>query len=335
MHSLVFFERKNHTKKHFFKTFFCLLLTIFCLTKKVTAQSFGEQTRQEKIAIGLHTGFAGFLGDVASVRRSGSQIVPTVYWQELRPYASLSLQYSLNQRFTLQTFASYIVLKGDDKAIEYDEVYDSNWFLHYRNLNFTSNVLEIKTQLDIKALQYKFISNQILSLHFQLGLGAFYFNPKTTYFNSSTGRNDWVLLRNLGTEGQGLPSYPSRKKYNLFQVNIPLGSSIMFQINEAWKVGLEWSHRITFTDYIDDVSTEYVASDLFFEHYDTETAALASALSRRSVEIDADNEFGFVTEAGQIRGSSTYDDAYFTLGICLIKRLNARKDKGYHDCFGF
>ncbi|MGB1206810.1 MAG: hypothetical protein ACPG5B_14270 [Chitinophagales bacterium] len=335
MQSLVFFERKNSNNKHFSKVFFCLLLAVFTLTQRVTAQNFGEQTKNEKIAIGLHTGFSGFLGDLSIVNRNNSEIVPTVYWQLMRPYAGLSLQYTINQRFTLQVFGTYTILKSDDKAIEYDEVYDANWYLHYRNLNFTSNLLELKAQLDIKALQYKFISNRILSLHFHLGIGAFYFNPKTTYFNSSTGRNEWVFLRNLGTEGQSLPSYPSRKKYSLFQVNIPLGSSIMFQINEAWKVGLEWSHRITFTDYIDDVSTEYVASDLFFEHYDTETATLASALSRRSVEIDAANEFGFVTEAGQIRGRSTYDDAYFTLGICLVKRLNARKDKGYHDCFGF
>ena len=331
MYLRLFFEQKNRKCKTFLNGFCMFFLLFFCLKQPVQAQHFG----QEKMAIGVHTGFSGFVGDLASVRRSGSQIVPTVYWPLIRPYLGLSMQYPLSQRFTLNFFGTYTVLKGDDKHIKYDEVYSSNWYLHYRNLNFTSDLLELNAKIDIKTLQYKLISNQTLSLHFHVGIGAFYFNPKTTYFNSSTGRNDWIFLRNLGTEGQGLPSYPNRKKYSLLQVNVPIGSSIMFQINETWKVGLEWSHRLTFTDYIDDVSTEYVANDLFFEHYDTETATLASALSRRSVEIDATGEYALVTEAGQIRGSATYDDVYFTLGFCLVKQLKTGRDKGYQDCFGF
>ncbi len=107
------------------------------------------------------------------------------------------------------------------------------------------------------------------------GVGFFHFNPRAKY------NNEWVNLRNIGTEGQGLPQYPNRKKYFPVQVAIPLGIGIKYNYTRQISFSFEYGYRLTFTDYIDDVSKTYPDAKFFEEFYadKPETAEKAIALS--------------------------------------------------------
>ncbi len=72
---------------------------------------------------------------------------------------------------------------------------------------------------------------------------------------------EWVDLKPLRTEGQGL--IPGREEYKLTQLNIPMGIGVKYFLTETFHVSSEVLHRKTFTDYIDDVSTNYVDPDIF------------------------------------------------------------------------
>ena len=55
-----------------------------------------------------------------------------------------------------------------------------------------------------------------------------------------------------------MPEYPDRKPYKLTQVNIPLGVGLKYYASERINLSAEVLYRKTFTDYIDDVSHNYI-----------------------------------------------------------------------------
>ena len=102
------------------------------------------------------------------------------------------------------------------------------------------------------------------------GIGATYFNPQAKYQDS------WVSLRPLMTEGQSKP-------YSPIALTIPAGFGFRVGIGAQWRIGLEASYNVVFSDYLDDVSGNYLPRDQF-------TDPLALALSDRSFEVNPNDE---------------------------------------------
>lgn len=119
-----------------------------------------------------------------------------------------------------------------------------------RNLNFRSNIFEIQA-----AWEYHFLNSaeHRISPYVFGGLAYFHFNP---YTSDTIGRT--VFLKPFSTEGEGLPQYPNRKTYNLNQIAIPFGAGIDYKINCMFSIGVEFTERKLFTDYLDDVSKGYI-----------------------------------------------------------------------------
>lgn len=121
-----------------------------------------------------------------------------------------------------------------------------------RNLSFTSYVTD-----GFAALEYRLIRPDAFPVtpYVFAGVGFFNFNPFVTAIIDDNRQR--IFLQPLGTEGQGLPEYPDRKPYNLTQINIPFGGGLLWTIQDKWLIGAEVRLHKTFTDYIDDVSTNY------------------------------------------------------------------------------
>lgn len=81
------------------------------------------------------------------------------------------------------------------------------------------------------------------------GLGFFWFNPYTKLNGQK------VYLKPLGTEGQFI-GY--KKPYGNFQFDLIALVGIKYNVTEKFSIALEgWYHQ-TFTDYLDDVSGNYI-----------------------------------------------------------------------------
>ena len=102
-----------------------------------------------------------------------------------------------------------------------------------------------------------------------LGVGVFHFNP---YTYDNNGKKAYLQP---GTEGQGLASYPTRKKYSLLQPFIPFGGGFKLNMGENLEVGFELGYRILFTDYLDDVSKTYPNMKALREGNGTEAVELS------------------------------------------------------------
>ena len=114
---------------------------------------------------------------------------------------------------------------------------------------------------------------------------------------------EWVELQPLGTEGQGLPSYPG--PYNRMQFNIPFGAGIKV-INRKVTVGFEAGARFLLTDYLDDVSSTVVNHREIFEG----NSPLAARLSNPKLGGDEGIDLSY-------RRGSDRRDWYYMMNITL------------------
>jgi hypothetical protein len=79
--------------------------------------------------------------------------------------------------------------------------------------------------------------------------------PSATYQPA----REWVKLQPLHTEGQGQPGYA--KPYSLVTMAIPVGIGARYMLNENFNLGVEIGYRMTFSNYLDDVSGAYANPD--------------------------------------------------------------------------
>ncbi|MES2880762.1 MAG: DUF6089 family protein, partial [Bacteroidota bacterium] len=126
--------------------------------------------------------------------------------------------------------------------------------------------------------------------------------------------NTLVYLQPLNTEGQGIQGYPSQP-YKLMQFAIPFGAGIKYAISDKVHLGLETGLRKTFTDYLDDLSTNYAdANDLLAQR-----GQLSVDLAYRGDELP-NGDINYPAK-GQTRGGAKYKDYYYFTGLHLTFKL--------------
>jgi hypothetical protein len=154
---------------------------------------------------------------------------------------------------------------------------------------------------------------------------------------------EWVDLQPLGTEGQRVllqeeDTNNKIKPYNRIQVAIPFGIGFRFRLSTKLDISSEFSFRYSFTDYLDDVSGNYIDLGAFGEN------DLAKALSYRSNEVASPNQtyvskydgktYQVLTGYGSehrdnIRGNRKDRDLYtvMTIKVAYILKQNYAKSK--------
>jgi hypothetical protein len=147
------------------------------------------------------------------------------------------------------------------------------------------------------------------------GIGYFSFNPQAKLLNK------WIDLQPLHTEGQGFAEYPNKKPYQLHQVCIPVGVGVKYELSSSLNLRAECVYRILSTDYLDDVSTTYADPNLFASYFSGTKLTNALLMNDRQYELDPTH----ITTAGDQRGNSKNNDAYFTFNIKIGLVLGREK----------
>ena len=176
-----------------------------------------------------------------------------------------------------------------------------------RNLNFRSNISEVSLLLEVHPL-YIFIDWPAkdrppprYSPYLLGGVGYFSFNPQTKLGNR------FIDLQPLHTEGQGFAEYPLRQNYKLSQANVSLGGGVKYELSPLVNLRGEFNYRHLFTDYLDDLSTQYIDPALFDKYLTPQKATTARTLYDRQI-----NRIAFVDGK---RGTRTNNDGYFTFAL--------------------
>ncbi|HRD40198.1 MAG TPA: hypothetical protein PLC65_16345, partial [Bacteroidia bacterium] len=220
---------------------------------------------------------------------------------------------------------NYLIVKGDDRLT-------TEPFRNNRNINFKSNIFELAGRLEfvymanrvghrygIKRTLSRRMKNRSWDFTAFVGIGGFYFNPK-----SRDPKGNWVKLKPLHTEGQGLPGGP--KQYSNYSVSIPMGIAYRIYFNRKVCVGLEANFRKTFTDYIDDVSGVYYDKSAIQKAYGSQAAYFADP-SKGLIpgQTSAGNEL--TGAEAQMRGDSRQMDSYMSLQLTVGYLIKKKRGK--------
>jgi Domain of unknown function (DUF6089) len=237
--------------------------------------------------IGVFGGTGNYFGDLQP------KLFPNTTYS---PVGGLIYKYSISPRVGFRFGATYSELTAADSLS--DIVSNQK-----RNLNFTTNLFEFHSAIEINLLKIDPMHRKFSPFIFA-GVSAFYFNPYTGDDNDQK-----VYLRPLSTEGQGLPTYTDRKPYNLVSYAVPLGGGLKVLIGRQVLVTAEMGFRFTMTDYLDDVSGSYVNLDSLYFYKGRQSVDLSFRGDKKETWGKDYPNYGFQ------RGNKTNYDMYWFGGI--------------------
>jgi len=240
----------------------CTFLLFCFIAYNSVAQSFMRPNEWKKYRkeVFFTFGVSNFLGDLGGRDKKGSDYTPLdLNFNQSKLAIGAGGRYKLARWLNVAGKFSYLRVSGDDASTE-------NIYRHNRNLNFKSNIFEVTGRIEAGyqssrrgsnkygiRKNYGRMRNITHNLFAFIGIGGFYYNPKG---RSPSGQ--YIALRPLHTEGQGLPGGPD--EYSNYSMCIPLGAYYKVTFNKIWSLGIEFCYRKTFTDYIDDVGSRYYNS---------------------------------------------------------------------------
>jgi Domain of unknown function (DUF6089) len=263
---------------------------------------YSNMSAQTYLQGGLYVGGINYAGDLAPSSVVGS-------------FSETHLDYGVFLRARPTNWLAF-KLNFHHGTLSADDARSDNTGRQERNLSFRSPLDE----LSVSSVFYLPIAAQqkwAIQPFFAVGIGVFRFNPQAEL------NGVWYDLQPLSTEGQGLSRMPSRTPYSLTQVCFPVGFGFQWTITKRMQVEIDVSMRKTTTDYLDDVSTNYVPLDWLEE----ERGAVAVALSNRILANYA-KESSF-NQTG--RGDPTHRDWYMIASLGLTFNILGRDKK--HNLF--
>jgi hypothetical protein len=302
-----------------FKHTCCILILSFLFTVKGSSQSVIFQTGKVVWEAGINVGPSFFLGDLGGNAGKGTRFIKDVNLQFTNIMKGVFVAAYPADWFGFRAALQTGSLEADDAAVTTKGV-DELWRKE-RNLDFRSNISEVYVAAEIFPLMmFPGIAESAPRMrpYGVIGIGMFHFNPQGS-LTDANGNKTWYDLHPLRTEGQGMTEYPNSKPYSLTQYNIPMGAGIKYYLSDRFNISTEVLYRKSFTDYIDDVSTNYIDPNLFDKYLSAQDAAIAKQIHDKMYAI---NSTGLTRYApGTQRGNVNQDDAYFSFLMKFGVRL--------------
>lgn len=250
-----------------------------------------------------------FFGDLGGSSDEGAHLFSSFKDLDVpstRYALNLGYRYKIASNVNLRANLLLGQLSGSDTESD-------NYFREVRNASFKSPIYELGL-----IGEYYFIKEKVamdagladgtgskpgLSAYLMGGVAGLYFNPQGLY------NGEWMALQPLGTEGQTDPD-SGTDKYSRLTAAYMYGLGLKYGLSSKVSIGLEVAWRHTFSDYIDDVSTNYYDPALVAAA-NPDNAAAAAYFSN---PMDPNDEPLGYTRVGDQRGDSSNNDSYlFTI----------------------
>lgn len=295
-----------------------MLLISFTILSNSYAQSFlfGEKVKWE---VGLNFGPSFFLGDLGGNSGKGTNNLKDMNLEFTKLMKGVFVTMYPKEWVGVRLAADITYLEGSDDIINTTGI--NELWRKQRNLDFKTNVFEAYVALEIfPTMMIRRDKSYFPKLrpYGLFGVGIFNFNPQGSITDAS-GNKTWHKLHPLRIEGQGMTEYPASKPYKLTQFNIPLGAGIKYYASERINLSTEVLYRKTFTDYIDDVSRNYIDPNNYNKYLSASDAALAYKLSDKTIGIiyPGMTRYPPNTQRGDPKDKDTYFSLVLKLGIRL------------------
>ncbi|MET4546798.1 hypothetical protein ABIE26_004136 [Pedobacter africanus] len=192
----------------------------------------GIASNAQTFEIGVTGGGAGYIGDLNQTKplKISGMSAGAFAKLNLDAYWAVGLHYT------------YGKIRANDAVSENED-------FRNRNINFKTVLNEVSLQVDFNFLNY-FAGGgtKKFTPYIFTGIGGVFYSPKATY--NDTEYN----LRYYQTEGQ-------TGAYRHYTMTIPYGVGIKLQLKENWGLFSQIGYRTAYSDYLDDVSGIYPATN--------------------------------------------------------------------------
>lgn len=247
---------------------------------------------KQYITLGVSLNALNYFGDIAPRSRILSTDISYT-----RPGIGISSSVRMGSNLSIRAAFMYGRLSSSDYAAA-DPADESGIYRYARNLQFRNDIKEfsIVGVYDIFANPYSVIMRLNFTPYIFAGVAAFHHNPKGLVPDQAVlhpgdtlspvpQAGEWVSLKDFQTEG---------KSYSNFSFSVPVGAGVRFRISQVLDIEAEIGYRFLFTDYLDDVSTDYVDKG-------TLGSDLARVMSDRSLEpidvVSGENRYGALVDS--------------------------------------
>ena len=254
--------------------------------------------------IGVHAGASNYLGEMGGKEQTRRDFIWDMKLSQTRWAFGVFARRKLNRMISLNTGILYLRIQGADAL-------STNPPRVGRNLNFRNDMFEWYLRPEFTIFQDNDLGGRgryrtDFRLFAYVGAAVFYHNPKGQI--DRTG--PFYALQPLTTE---------LVEYSKIGVAIPAGIGFHFTKRRRHRFGFDFGWRTTFTDYLDDVSTEYQNPALM----PGGIGGLADQLADQSMFVDdgdgpipSQYQYGWEEEDsdGKLnkRGDPTHNDSYLT-----------------------
>ena len=263
---------------------------------------------KQYITLGISANALNYFGDIVPKSRAFSTDIAYT-----RPGLGISSMARLGPSFALRAKFMYGRISSSDFGVA-DPSDEQARYRYVRNFQFRNDVkdLSIVGMLDL------FPNPSTVSLRMRFtpyifaGISVFHHDPQGLVPNQAIltpedlnnpftpeQAGEWVSLSELQTEGPD-------NTYSNFQISIPFGAGVRFRLSNRFDVEGEFSYRYLFTDYLDDVSGNYVDKGIL-------GSDLARVMSDRSLEpvdvVSGEQRVIYSDEGSLIPSTNTYTGA--------------------------
>ena len=302
-----------------------------------TKSKFGKAKIYNSIGFSLNA--LNYYGDLAPSPSSFSTDLSFT-----KPGFAVSYTHRFGPRYSLMAQFMFATIKGSDGESADKGDLSSGIFRYNRNLSFRNQIKELSVVgiFDLFENQQTYMSRVKWTPYAYIGIAVFLHNPQAIapatdlQGNALAEAGEFVDLQPLGTEGQHSTLAPTDvnngiQQYSLVQLASPFGLGARFRLTDVLDLSADIGFRYTFTDYLDDVSANYVDLTKL-------NSPLAQALSYRTNELFNNNPPnptpsgipGVNVEAGygseyptNLRGSKKDNDVYMVTSIRLSYIIKA------------
>lgn len=257
-------------------------------------------SQRPKLYQQFNIGNSMFLGDLGGRPSIGTNGPQDLNIQTMRYSIGAGFKLAFSPGVAIKTNITYARVAGDDRFTENPE-------RNQRNLNFFSPIINTTLMLEVSPGESK-------RLYMFAGVGMFYYEPKTRLGSTK------YRLRDYGTEGQYF--LPGKEPYRPTALLFPFG--LGYKIKDGGARGaslsIEYVMNKSTTDYIDDVSTQYVDK--------TQLANRNGAVAVQLMDRNFSTIPGF-SEPGAIRGDPRDMDNFSFLQLVYSAPIGKARGSGF------
>ena len=283
--------------------------------------------------LGIATGTGNYLGDIGGEELTRRDLFFDMHVDQTKLSSHLFARYRLNNILSIRgSFGTVFLGDNDVSSIQRDRV--------ARNAHFRNTIYETSVQVQgvmwarPNLLPYRFRRHVSGELYGVAGLTFFTHNPQARITReaaeyqyseglistdpASFDYDMWYDLRGYVTEGVA---------YSKSSISIPMGVGAAFTLNKNLRLAIEIVWSLTFTDYLDDVSSTYA---------DTQNLSDIGRVLSSPTNLDLINTLGESNPESYIqnhqysdsfvspRGNPGRNDAYGVMQVSLSKIIKTK-----------